>query len=231
MKTKGGMMSCTSHVVFLCLCLIVTSFCAEEKGAESEKWKKKDIRDYSEADLERLFDQWEENDDEELPEDELPEWKKEPPKVDLSQLDPNNPELMLQASKKGRTLMMFATVSGDPTEKETEQITQLWQTSLFNANYEVQRYVVSSNRVIFMIKDGSKAWEIKDFLITQDRCEEVTIEGKNYPGAAAKSKDSKKSTKKEDRKEDKHEDNVSSKKSETQKREQSKNDIRKTDEL
>lgn len=28
---------------------------------------------------------------------------------------------------------------GDPTEKETEQITQLWQTSLFNANYEIQR--------------------------------------------------------------------------------------------
>ena len=29
---------------------------------------------------------------------------------------------------------------GDPTEKETEQITQLWQTSLFNANYEIQRW-------------------------------------------------------------------------------------------
>ncbi|XP_062597727.1 LDLR chaperone boca-like [Saccostrea cucullata] len=115
MKTKEGMimMSCTSHVIVF-LCLIVTSFCAKEKekGTESEKWKKKDIRDYSDADLERLFDQWEENDDEELPEDEQPEWKREPPKVDLSQLDPNNPELMLQASKKGRTLMMFATVSG-----------------------------------------------------------------------------------------------------------------------
>ena len=51
------------------------------------------------------------------------------------------------------------------------------------------RFVVSSNRVIFMIKDGAKAWEIKDFLVTQDRCEEVTIEGKNYPGAAAKVSD------------------------------------------
>ena len=40
-----------------------------------------------------------------------------------------------------------------------------------------------------MIKDGAKAWEIKDFLVTQDRCEEVTIEGKNYPGAAAKVSD------------------------------------------
>lgn len=42
-------------------------------------------------------------------------------------------------SKKGRTLMVFATVSGDPTEKETEEITGLWQGSLFNANFDVQR--------------------------------------------------------------------------------------------
>ena len=54
-----------------------------------------------------------ENDDEELPEDELPEWKREPPKVDLSQVDASNPENLLKASKKGRTLMMFATVSGE----------------------------------------------------------------------------------------------------------------------
>ena len=33
-----------------------------------------------------------------------------------------------------------------------------------------------------MLKDGSKAWEIKDFLVTQDRCEVVTIEGKDYYG-------------------------------------------------
>jgi len=41
---------------------------------------------------------------------------------------------------------------------------------------------VSDNRVIFMLKDGGMAWEIKDFLVKQDRCEEVTIEGKSYPG-------------------------------------------------
>lgn len=35
--------------------------------------------------------------------------------------------------------MMFVTVSGNPTEKETEEITSLWQGSLFNANYDVQR--------------------------------------------------------------------------------------------
>lgn len=35
--------------------------------------------------------------------------------------------------------MVFATVSGDPTEKETEEITGLWQGSLFNANFDIQR--------------------------------------------------------------------------------------------
>ena len=44
------------------------------------------------------------------------------------------------------------------------------------------RYVVGENRVIFMLKDGAMAWEVKDFLVNQDRCEEVTIEGKSYPG-------------------------------------------------
>jgi len=45
--------------------------------------------------------------------------------------------------------------------------------------------VVGSNRVLLMLKDGSQAWEIKDFLVQQDRCEVVTIEGKDYPGKGA----------------------------------------------
>lgn len=37
--------------------------------------KKKDIRDYTDADIERLYDQWEEG-EEELPEDEKPDYLK-----------------------------------------------------------------------------------------------------------------------------------------------------------
>lgn len=51
-------MSCTSHV-FILVCLLITSQCAKGKDKGDEKWKKKDVRDYSDADLERLFDQWE----------------------------------------------------------------------------------------------------------------------------------------------------------------------------
>jgi len=46
----------------------------------------------------------------------------------------------------------------------------------------IGRYVVGSNRVLLMLKDGSQAWDVKDFLVQQDRCEVVTIEGKDYPG-------------------------------------------------
>lgn len=66
----------------------------------------------------------------------MPEWKREPPKVDLSQLDPNNPELMLQASKKGRTLMMFATVSGSGN---------LYLTSLV-----IESYVKTIHLILFL---------------------------------------------------------------------------------
>lgn len=53
-------------------------------------------------------------------------------------------------SKKGRTLMVFATVSGDPSEKETEEITGLWQGSLFNANFDVQRLKTIRNKLVVM---------------------------------------------------------------------------------
>ena len=50
--------------------------------------------------------------EEELEEDELPEYKRPQPKIDLSKIDPNDPESVIKMTKKGRTLMMFATVSG-----------------------------------------------------------------------------------------------------------------------
>nr|XP_057934643.1 LRP chaperone MESD [Doryrhamphus excisus] len=151
--------------------------------------KKKDIRDYNDADMARLLEEWEKDDD--IEEGDLPEHRRSPPPIDFSKVDASKPEELLKMSKKGRTLMVFATVSGDPTEKETEEITGLWQGSLFNANYDIQRFVVGSNRVIFMLRDGSLAWEVKDFLQSQERCLEVTVEGQVFPGKAASKDDGK----------------------------------------
>lgn len=51
------------------------------------------------------------------------------------------------------------------------------------------RFIVGSDRAIFMLRDGSYAWEIKDFLVSQDRCAEVTLEGQMYPGKGGGSKE------------------------------------------
>ncbi|KAK1327740.1 hypothetical protein QTO34_012646 [Cnephaeus nilssonii] len=139
-----------------------------EAAPPPPKKKKKDIRDYNDADMARLLEQWEKDDD--IEEGDLPEHKRPAAPVDFSKLDPGKPESILKMTKKGKTLMMFVTVSGSPSEKETEEITSLWQGSLFNANYDVQRFIVGSDRAIFMLRDGSYAWEIKDFLVSQDRC-------------------------------------------------------------
>jgi len=35
-------------------------------------------------------------------------------------------------------------IAGNPTQAETEKITQIWQGSLFNANIETQRYKIAT---------------------------------------------------------------------------------------
>ncbi|CAJ1048668.1 LRP chaperone MESD [Xyrichtys novacula] len=167
------------------LLLFAQLLCYSAAESKEKPKKKKDIRDYNDADMARLLEQWEKDDD--IEEGDLPEHKRSPPPIDFSKVDASKPEELLKMSKKGRTLMVFATVSGDPSEKETEEITGLWQGSLFNANFDIQRFVVGSNRVIFMLRDGSMAWEVKDFLIAQDRCADVTVEGQVFPGKAANS--------------------------------------------
>lgn len=37
-----------------------------------------------------------------------------------------------------------------------------------------------------MCTDGALAWEVKDFLVQQENCESVEIEGKTYTGKGAK---------------------------------------------
>ncbi|XP_011793758.1 PREDICTED: LDLR chaperone MESD isoform X2 [Colobus angolensis palliatus] len=141
---KAVVLLCASDLLLLLLLLLPPGSCAAEgsPGTPDEstpppRKKKKDIRDYNDADMARLLEQWEKDD--EIEEGDLPEHKRPSAPVDFSKIDPSKPESILKMTKKGKTLMMFVTVSGSPTEKETEEITSLWQGSLFNANYDVQR--------------------------------------------------------------------------------------------
>lgn len=60
-------------------------------------------------------------------------------------------------------------VAGNPTQREVEDITQLWQSALGNAHIEVSRYMVGENKVLFVYKDGAQAYEANDFLLKQVR--------------------------------------------------------------
>lgn len=166
--------------------LVVATYAKEEKKVDedspSEKWKKKDPRDYNDADVERLFQQWEENDDEEPDPDDINPYDRPKPKIDLSKLDPENPESMMKMTKRGTPLMMFVSVSGNPTKEETEKISSRWQEQLFNANFNFKRYVVGDDRLLFHVDDGSWAFDIKNFLIDQERCKDVTIDQQIFYG-------------------------------------------------
>lgn len=51
-----------THLVFLAVSLLILiNFASSKKASKDNKpeWAKKDIRDYNDADLERLLDQWE----------------------------------------------------------------------------------------------------------------------------------------------------------------------------
>lgn len=57
----------------------------------------------------------------------------------MFQIDMTNPENLLKLTKKGRTLMMFVSVDGNPPREETEEITKLWQSSLWNNHIQAER--------------------------------------------------------------------------------------------
>ncbi|CAF4124170.1 unnamed protein product [Rotaria socialis] len=103
---------------------------------------KKDPRDYTDRDADSLYAEWEDNDDDVLPEDEREDYflrGKNRPGIRPEDLVGKEPEDIMKLSKKGQTLMMFATVSGSPTRRETEEITQIWWSGLKNALYDVNR--------------------------------------------------------------------------------------------
>lgn len=58
-------------VILLMFALCTSCVFCKKKTKEKPDWAKKDVRDYNDADLERLYDQWEE-DEEPLEPDELP---------------------------------------------------------------------------------------------------------------------------------------------------------------
>merc|ERR1711881_133400 len=104
-KQTNQTMRVTAFKVLSCLCVlsVLSSHAKKTKDGEKPDWTKKDVKDYTDEDLQRLLDQWDE-DEEPIPPDELPEGHPDRPihPVDMSKLDMNNEGQVMAATKKGR---------------------------------------------------------------------------------------------------------------------------------
>nr|CAD2169055.1 unnamed protein product [Meloidogyne enterolobii] len=151
---------------------------------------KKDVRDYTEAELDKLYEQWAENDLED--DDEQENKPKTVPPIDLNLLreNANSPDDLLKMTKKGQSVMMFVSVANPvdnskSTKELTEKISAQWQQSFFNNHIDAQNYVVDDDRILFLFKEGQQAWDARDFLIRQPECKEIQLEGRTIPGPAS----------------------------------------------
>ena len=107
------------------------------------------------------------------------------PPIDIEALRDGRmkPEDLMRQSKKNKPVMIFVGIKGDSNEARAQKISGRWMQSLQNAHISVQRYVVSPDRILFLTQDGSKAWEIRDYLVTQTDCTTVNFEQLSFPCA------------------------------------------------
>ena len=170
--------------------VILLACVAAVLGKEDWTGRQKDVRDYSDADMHKLLEEWD-KDEEPIPPDELPDGHPDKPRppLDITKIkNINDPDEIMKISKKGQTVMLFVKVSefnGD--RDEVGELTSLWQTGLMNNHVSSERFQIEDDRVMFLFHDGADAWEAKDFFIEQERCEEVQLEQKTYHGKYANS--------------------------------------------
>lgn len=54
------------------------------------------------------------------------------------------------------------------------------------AHVHVCRYVIEDDRILIQIDDGSDSIQIRDFLLEQENCLDVTVDSKTYDGKGKK---------------------------------------------
>ncbi|CAB3976709.1 Hypothetical predicted protein [Paramuricea clavata] len=139
-----------AFVVFFLFSMFYTFIMCETEDMDKEKTKiGKDVLDYTESDMYRLAEQWDENDEEFDPEDYDDNDPRKPPPKQEGGFDPSqfkdDPMAMLKLSKKGKTVMIFVQVVVKFDKKEADELTQRWHNSLFNAQYQIQRLHILPN--------------------------------------------------------------------------------------
>ncbi|KYN05188.1 PREDICTED: LDLR chaperone boca [Cyphomyrmex costatus] len=168
-----------SRIILCLFAFFVMVFTSDTKKQKAKSWKDKDMMFLTDAEAERLLEQWEANDDP-LEPDELPEHLRPAPKIDVSKLDIKNPESMLKVTKKGKGVMMFIDLQPNISEEQADVMTRIWQTGLQNHHITIERYPIENKRYIFMFHDGAHAIEGKNYLLQHSEVAFITIDGQSY---------------------------------------------------
>ena len=87
--------------------------------------------------------------------------------------------------------MMFIKLRGPTSKEQTDRISNRWAIGLLNGHIPVQRYVVSEDKVLFVVQEGSQAWDAKEYLVEQEDCIEVQLEQVPYPCKQSKEENKK----------------------------------------
>ncbi|KRZ36851.1 26S proteasome non-ATPase regulatory subunit 1 [Trichinella pseudospiralis] len=139
-------------------------------------------RDYTDADLQGLFDQWEANDDP-LDPDEIEGWRKPPP-LDLNLLKVHTSEQASRIIKKDREMKLFVKFDPKMSRAEIDDLTNIWLMRFFNNHIISKRRFSQEKEVEFLFIEGSQAWDAYHFVMDQDEVYEVMLEGNKYKGKA-----------------------------------------------
>lgn len=97
-----------------------------------------------------------------------------------------DPMQLMRMANKGKPVMMFVGMKPGVDQRYTENVSTRWAQSLLNAHLQAERYIVAPDRVMFMIRDGVQAWDIKEYLVKQTECVEVVLNSQPFPCAGAK---------------------------------------------
>ena len=66
--------------------------------------------------------------------------------------------------------------------EETEALSRLWQIGLYNNHIDISGFIVDDDRIMFSALDGATAFEVKEYLIEQERVDFVEIDQEIFPG-------------------------------------------------
>ena len=143
----------------------------EDDDEDGQPKPKKAWEDMTKADWDRL--------EREADEPSEPYKLPEPPSIPF---DPKNPHEFMAAQKKGKPAMMFASLHQfkDPetgkmrerTKEETEEVAFRHKSLMNSGHLDSTPYVIDPNKILWTTNDGSKGFDVKDFILRQPEVEE-----------------------------------------------------------